>query len=328
MLEGIRTSNRLIRSQALDFTREPEREDRGRLVAERNGFVPPVANDGRCSESRSAIDPQLLALSGRRSSATLIGASRGRRGVMSGSGSAQAPQIGSGMLCTRQFARVALSTVLLAAAGCTGGSTGSAPTAAPPLTGDSDSSLVIGGTAPAETVPGLSEAEAAELLATFDVADPVAFSILAEGRRDPAVIAAAAKLLADGATADERWAATYVWVNEGGDPEPLLKLLQADDATIRVMAATGLLARGRSEGFQPLITLLIDDSLTPGHPPSEVWRDAVVGLARYTAISKFGPPFDASSAQRADAAVRWQAWFDERGKTLAFDAEVGLWLAG
>ncbi|MGB8858620.1 MAG: hypothetical protein WCC60_05160 [Ilumatobacteraceae bacterium] len=172
----------------------------------------------------------------------------------------------------------------------------------------------------------MTDAEADSLLSAYEATDQTSFGLLAEVRSDPAVVGAAARALAAGASGDQRWAATYVWVNEGSDPAPLLALLAVDDAAIRAMAATGLLARGRPEGFEPLIELLVDDSLRPGQPPSEVWRDAVMALVRYTAISELGPPFDATTQQRAEAKERWQAWLDGNRDRLTFDEAESLWV--
>lgn len=231
--------------------------------------------------------------------------------------------------------RVTLLVMSLFAAGCSGASKEStAPTTSADTVVVVEDSVPSGETAPADSAEradpprGLSETEAHELLIGFDTADQVSFSVLAQDRSDPGLLAAARRSLDAGATGDERWAATYVWVNEGDDAAPLIGLLAADDAAIRVMAATGLLARGREDGFEPLFALIVDDSLRPGHPPSQVWRDAAVALARYTAISELGPPLDASPAQRQLARTKWQAWFGEHRNALNFDAEVALWLAG
>jgi len=177
-------------------------------------------------------------------------------------------------------------------------------------------------------LPLLDAAAAADLIATFDTTDLYGFSILSAHRSDPAVVAVARQTLDGGAAGPSEWAAAYVWVNEGDDAGPLIALAASADPATRVMAATGLLARGRIEGFAPLVALLVDDTPTPGWPPSSAWQDATTALARFTAISENGPPFDASPTQRENAAAKWQAWLDAHQATLTFDPEVALWTVG
>ena len=174
--------------------------------------------------------------------------------------------------------------------------------------------------------PPLDAAAAQELFDTFDPADPAALSILAAHRSEQAVLDLAAHELASGATGSVLWAAAFVWVNEGADAEPLVALLAADDAVIRAMAATGLIGRGRPEGFETLFALLTDDTPTPGAPLSQVWVDATIALARFTGIGELGPALDATPAQREAARQRWQAWFDANRDGLTFNREEALWV--
>ncbi|MDO8363139.1 MAG: hypothetical protein Q7V88_09590 [Actinomycetota bacterium] len=217
----------------------------------------------------------------------------------------------------------ALVILLVAAlAGCSN-------TAGGPTPGDTGAATsdVTGPTSSPGTAPGLSDSAARDLLAQYDPGAAAELDELALHRRDPSLLAAARDAIEAGATGGQRWAAVYVWVNEGDDSAPLLTLLTADDAEIRLMAAIGLLARGRSEGFPPLLDLLVDDSETSGVPPVLVWQRAATALARYTAVSELGPQLDGDAASRQAARNAWQAWFDEHAATLTFDTGEGLWRA-
>jgi len=134
-------------------------------------------------------------------------------------------------------------------------------------------------------------------------------------------------VLDGGASGLQAWAATYVWANGGDDVAPLLALLADADPEIRVMAATGLIARGDAAGFEPLIATLTDDAVTAGFP-APVWQNAAVALVRFTAISANGPPFDGSPKQRQTAADAWTAWLDTNRASLGFDPATALWSVG
>ena len=145
-------------------------------------------------------------------------------------------------------------------------------------------------------------------------------------RSDSALIQAAGAALTTGVSGPELWAATWIWVNEGGDPLPLLPLLTNADASIRIMAATGLIARGRVEGFAPLIDELNDPSILVGQePPTTAWAAATTSLVRFTAIADNGPPFDADASRRVVAQQRWRDWLAANQASLTFDGEKGLW---
>jgi hypothetical protein len=145
-------------------------------------------------------------------------------------------------------------------------------------------------------------------------------------RSDTAMVKAAGDALTAGVTGPALWAATWIWVNEGDDPSPLLPLLTNADANIRIMAATGLIARGRVEGFAPLFDELTDVSVLVGQePPSTAWVAATTSLVRFTAIADNGPPFDADATRRVLAQQRWRDWLAANQASLAFDGEKGLW---
>ena len=213
--------------------------------------------------------------------------------------------------------------------GCSGG--GSASTSSGTSSTGPDGGATITsiegstpGTEPTR-VKGLSEVAAAEILANFDGLDAASQYALFDNQSNPVLVAAAADALAKGVSGDQLWAATYVWVNEGGDPSPLLPLVTSADLTIRVMAATGLIARGRVEGFTPLIDLITDETSLDQEPPAPAWYQATKSLVRFTGLGELGPPLDADAGKRTEAQKRWRAWFDEHEATLTFDSEVLLW---
>jgi hypothetical protein len=203
---------------------------------------------------------------------------------------------------------VAVLACVLAVAACTGG--GAAKGGA-------------GGTATTAKPVG----DPVALLKSVDLADSDTLLALNDAAADPGLEAAAEKALAAGATGDLKWAATWVVVNGAKDAAPLVPLATDPDLTIRVMAGTGLVARGRTEGFAPLVAALTEDALLVGHyPPQPAWLEATLALVRWTGVADNGPPFDADAAQRAVAQQRWQAWLDQHHDALHFDDDEGRWL--
>jgi len=168
--------------------------------------------------------------------------------------------------------------------------------------------------------------DAAMTLSSFSFTNDKAQYAVHDHRSDTALVQAAGAALAAGVSGPELWAATWIWVNEGGDPGPLLPLLTNADANIRIMAATGLIARGRVEGFSPLIDELTDVSVLVGQePPSTAWAAATTSLVRFTANADNGPPFDADASRRVLAQQRWRDWLAANQASLTFDGETGLW---
>lgn len=189
-------------------------------------------------------------------------------------------------------------------------------------TGATSSSTGADGT----TTTTLAPAEAVNVIEGFTFADADAVYLLVDHSGDTEVVAAAREALEAGASGDQLWAATYVWSNEGGDAEPLVGLLNNEDSAIRYMAAAGLIARGRIEGFPPLIEALTDESVLRGFEPlGPVWVAAATALVQYTAISAHGPPFDADSSRLELAQDRWQAWLEINQSRLTFDSVDLVW---
>lgn len=165
------------------------------------------------------------------------------------------------------------------------------------------------------------------LLASIDLAESDTLLPLGDAIGDPGLLAAAEQALTGAADGDLKWAATWVVVNSFGDADLLVPLAADADLTIRVMAATGLLAQGRIEGFEPLINALTNEELLTGrYPPEPAWSAATLALVRWTAVSDNGPPFDANADQLAAAQERWRAWFVDHQQSLRFDANEGIWL--
>jgi hypothetical protein len=172
----------------------------------------------------------------------------------------------------------------------------------------------------------MSAQDAAATLSSFSFDNGDAQYAVHDHRSDAAMIRAAGDALAAGVSGAQLWAATWIWVNEGDDPAPLLPLLTNSDPAIRIMAATGLIARGRSEGFAPLIDELTDASTLVGQePPTAAWAAATTSLVRFTGISDNGPPFDADASRRVVTQQRWKDWLTANLTSLTFDAEKGLW---
>ena len=216
--------------------------------------------------------------------------------------------------------RPRLLIALLLLASCTPSESAAPPTAGATTSAPSSTIADDG------SVTTLPREEAAGVIEGFSFVDADAVYLLVDHRSDPEVVAAAEGALAAGVSGDQLWAATYVWSNEGADAEPLLELLDDGDSGIRYMAATGLIARGRIEGFSPLIAALTDESVLTGfEPPGPVWAAAATALVRYTAISAHGPPFDADTSRLELAQDRWQTWLEGNQSGLVFDAVDLIW---
>lgn len=123
-----------------------------------------------------------------------------------------------------------------------------------------------------------------------------------------------------------RWAAVYVYGGGGADPEPLLPVLQDADPSLRLLAAVGLIARGRSEGFAPTVAALSDEMILFGSKPPETrWRVAARTLVRHTLRADLGPPLDADARIRARCQQRWQDWLTSALPSLRFDPGTAEW---
>ena len=147
---------------------------------------------------------------------------------------------------------------------------------------------------------------------------------------DEGITAAQNALVEPGLSEGARWAAVFLYANGGTDPAPLLPLLDSGDPTITLMAAVGLIARGRPEGFASVINAIYEPDAGTGflagsHPPLMRWVFATLSLARYTGRPDLGPPLDAEETMRARSQQQWQLWLSTEMPTLQFHPSAGEW---
>jgi hypothetical protein len=136
-------------------------------------------------------------------------------------------------------------------------------------------------------------------------------------RGTKAGIADAAATLAAGATADALWTATYVYAADGDDPKLLAPLLANADATIRVLAAGGLVRLGDPAAFRVLVAEAANRELFKGsEPPEAIGEIATLILSKATGEAL---AIDATPAAKA----AWDGWYAQKGAKLAFDARKG-----
>ena len=185
------------------------------------------------------------------------------------------------------------------------------------------------GPAQGSTGPSAADVDAASSLLTsvrLDGADSLA--ALEGVRLTPAGAAAAADLLASGATGDPLWAATYVYASSGDDPAPLKAI--ASDAgaspTVRVMAAAGLLGRGDAAGFEPLIAALATADAMDGMEPAGTTSEFAADVLERYAGTGFGPALTASADEREASQAQWTAWLETNRAGLRFDGPSSSWL--
>lgn len=127
----------------------------------------------------------------------------------------------------------------------------------------------------------------------------------------------AADRLRAGVTGDELWAAVYVYSVDGDDPALLIPLLSGPDASIRVLAAGGLLHMGDRAGFSALIAETANPAtLTGSEPPQTIGEVAAILLGM-------------ASGQRIDItptaanAQLWRDWYAANSDALKFDPGKG-----
>ncbi|MBI4260168.1 MAG: hypothetical protein HY658_06340 [Actinobacteria bacterium] len=205
---------------------------------------------------------------------------------------------------------VGLLAVALLAAACTGGDPGDGPT-------------------PTEEGPAveIDAGQAERVLRAAALDDPATLQEVDRIRETPEAVAAAEAILASGgAEGGVLWAAVYVYAAHGELGEPLAPLIGHADPSIRVLAASGLVARGDARGFASLIEALeTDENLAGGEPPIAIWRVAAIALVTGTGRADLGPPLDADARIRELSRARWTAWLEENEGTLRFDPATGEW---
>ena len=217
----------------------------------------------------------------------------------------------------------------LLATGCGGGDEESASTTSGSATSQTVTSSAPEPTSgPVTTTVAVSTtsaavAEAARLLAAADLASPESLDAVDAVRFTDEAVDAAADAIASGATGDELWAATWVYGSSGTDPDVLAPLLEADDASVRAMAAAASLALGAVDGGSALVALLDDGGeLRGSDPPLTVQTYAASSLHRFVA----GPEV-AAAIGAADLAGAWRAWWTDHLASLTFDPASRRWSA-
>jgi len=174
-------------------------------------------------------------------------------------------------------------------------------------------------TAPPTTLSEL-RIHADDLLTAIDATDHATVDALGEIQFTDEGAEASAAAIANGATGDELWAATWVYAGAGTDPSVLVPVLTADDPSTRVMAAAGALSLGEPSAGQVLVDLLPDRTdLRESEPTVTVGDFAAYTLKRFVA----GPDLSATTPDSVAAA--WQQWWGEHGNSLVFDAPSRMW---
>jgi hypothetical protein len=174
-------------------------------------------------------------------------------------------------------------------------------------------------TAPPTTLSEL-RLHADEMLAAVDAADPATVEPLLEIQYTDEGADAAAAAIANGATGDQLWAATWVYATSGIDPSVLVPVFSADDPSTRVLAAAGALALGEASAGPVLVDLLLDPTdLRDSEPPVAVGDFAAYTLGRFVA----GPDLTAATTPDAVAGA-WEQWWAEH-EALVFDPPTRMW---
>jgi len=212
--------------------------------------------------------------------------------------------------------------------GTTTGATAAAPTGVPGAASPQPTTQVAASVPPAGASSAADTQADTQIIQAVDLGNPASIEALDAIRTTAAGVAAATSLLAAHATGDALWAATYVYASSGVDPGPLRLLLAESDATVRVMAAAGLVARGDATGFEPLVQALASqDPLAGSEPPQEIWMFAASTLSRFAGPQAPDPSPDAGPDDLAANQAEWDQWLKDSGPTLRFDPASATWSA-
>jgi len=175
-------------------------------------------------------------------------------------------------------------------------------------------------TAPPTTLSEL-RIHADEVLTAIDATDQATVDALGEIQFTDEGADASAAAIANGATGDELWAATWVYAGAGTDPAVLVPVLTAADPSTRVMAAAGALSFGESSAGQVLVDLLPDTTdLRQSEPTVTVGDFAAYTLKRFVA----GPDLSAATTPES-IGTAWQQWWADHGGSLEFDQATRMW---
>lgn len=205
-----------------------------------------------------------------------------------------------------------------------------APAETPALTplpsGSSGAATTLTTPMPSGSPEAASTQAAEKIMRDVRLSDPESLAGLDGVRFTEPGAAAAGSVLATHPSGALLWAATYVYASSGRDAAPLRGLLAEADATVRVMAAAGLIALGDPAGFEPLVGALTDRDLLAGSdPPQEVWMFATSTLVRYAGRQGPVPSPDAGADDLATGQRAWEQWLQASGDRLRFDPASGTW---
>lgn len=221
----------------------------------------------------------------------------------------------------------------LALVACTspGGGVASSPGATGQSSTGGASLPAVSAVSSGAAVPPPSRADidaAGKILAAVRLDDEDSINLVEDIRYSDVGAHAAREAIASGATGAKLWAATWVYATVGPEAAPLIPLLGNADASIRAIAAVGVISRGEPAGFKVLVDLLsVDQRLTGSHPPIRVWQYAAGTLERFTAAG-LGPKSRASASEISSAAATWSAWLNKNLAALRFDRTTGTWKLG
>lgn len=216
-----------------------------------------------------------------------------------------------------------LPTMLLFVAACN-----AAPPATPAATPRGSGGPGPGSAIPAPSASADAVTAAATLIGAAKLTDPTSLGALEAIRFTAAGIEAAAAVMAAGGTDDALWAAAYVYASSARDAAPLRTLVQSStaSASVRTLAAAGMVGLGDIDGFEPLIASLdTPEPMAGADPAGTIWEFAAGVLGRYTTAG-FGPNLDATDAERTAIAGQWTTWFEANKGTLRFDQPSQLWV--
>jgi len=200
------------------------------------------------------------------------------------------------------------------------------PFAAAALAGCGGGSAGPSGSGSAGSSGSVSVSQATADIRAADFARIPTIDALADIATAPAAAQAAQQVLAAGTKGAAQWAAVYLYMNTGTDPSVLAPYLASRNLTIRTMAATGEVLMGSSSGFPVLIAMLGQTGLMTGSQPLQpLWEFATQSLVTATAISKLGPPFDATQFGVLAAQKRWQEWWSANRSKLHWNVSGHLW---
>ena len=158
-----------------------------------------------------------------------------------------------------------------------------------------------------------------------DLADDSSIDVVAECRFTLVGLEAAREALAAGGTRDQLWAAVWLYATSGTDPEPLLPMLGAEDASIRVMAAAALLRLGEPGALEVLGAAVTDaDTLLGSLPPLTISAYVQTNLGRFV-VTGGTLPSPGTQVDPVTSAEAWRAWLDDHADQLRYDAATGEW---